>query len=223
VNNASPTQNNGNVIENVNMSHSFGETGCAIAIANAVAEVRRSTVTGYPIGFGGWKMEQAYFHHNTATDTQYGFNIDSLNNNAVRIEQNSIFHPRKYGIVIGGDATFSAFSISENTIAIDQSGVIGLVLRGNVTGALVRSNKFVAENASGAKATAVQSMALKSGAPNRNSFQSNQIAAKMKTVFSPGSDRQKNCFSHNVDEHGSPRHDLPDNDAGCAASGNLQR
>jgi hypothetical protein len=222
INNPSPTQSGGNRIERVTMSQSFGETGCAIAIANAVAEVRDSVVTGYPIGFGGWKMEQVYFHNNTAIDTQYGFNIDSLPNKAVRIEGNKIIHPGKYGIVVGGDAAFSGFRIADNEVRINRSGVIGLLFRGNVTGAAVINNSFAAENASGAKSIAIQSAALRgSNGPSRdNLFESNRLAAGMKMVFQPSSDKARNCFFHNVDESGAPRRDLADNHNGsCLPEG----
>jgi hypothetical protein len=220
INNASPAQNSGNVIENVTMSQSFGETGCAIAIANAVAEVRHSQVTGYPIGFGGWKMEQVYFHDNTAADTDYGFNIDSLPNTGVRIEGNQIIHPRKYGIVVGGGAAFSNFKIIGNAVQINLSGVIGLFFHGNVTGAVVADNTFSAENPSAARSIAIRSSGLRgSDGPSRNNiYQSNQIAGGMKTVFEPGSMKSQNCFFHNYDERRRPRTDLPDNRNGpCAA------
>lgn len=224
INNSSPTQNGNNLIENVTMDHSFGETGCAIAIANAMAEVRHSRVTGYPIGFGGWKMEQVYFHDNTAAETEYGFNIDSLPNKGVRIEGNQIIHPRKYGIVAGGDAAFSGFQIKDNAVLIDRSGVIGLLFRGNVTGAAVVNNRFTAENSSGARSVAIQSTALRgSNGPNRNNlYDSNQLAAGMKTVFQPGSDKAQNCFFRNLDERGAQRRDLPDNHNGPCLGGAAQ-
>jgi hypothetical protein len=220
INNASPSQNSGNVIENVTMSQSFGETGCAIAIANAGAEVRHSQVTGYPIGYGGWKMEQVYFHDNTAAETEYGFNVDSLPNTGVRIEGNQIIHPRKYGIVVGGDAPFTNFKITGNTLAINASGVTGLFFHGNVTGAVVANNIFSAENSSAGKSVAIRSSSLRgnAGASRNNIYQSNQIAAGMKTAFEPGSTKSQNCFFHNYDERRRPRTDLPDSRNGpCAA------
>jgi len=220
INNPSPTRNGGNVIEKVSMSQSFGKTGCAITVANAMAEVRHNEVNGYPIGYGGWKMEQVYFHDNTATDTEYGFNVDSLPNTEVRIEGNRIVHPRKYGIVVGGDAPFTNFKILNNTLLINQSGVIGLYFRGNVSGAVVAGNTFTVENSKAGKSTAIQSTALRGDAgPSRdNSYQGNQITAGMKIVFQPGRGREQNCFFQNHDEHGAPLRDLPENHNGpCVA------
>ncbi len=220
MNNSSPAQSSGSVIENVSMSQAFGETGCAIAIANALVEVRHNHVTGYPIGYGGWKMGAVYFHDNTATETGYGFNIDSLNNTGVRIESNQIIHPQKYGIVVGGGAAFSNFRIVNNTIRIDRSGVIGLLFQGNVTGATVAGNSFIAENPQAAKSTAMR-IASPHGskdASRNNTYQSNQIAAGMKTAFEPGSLKSQNCFSGNHDEQGRPRADLAGNDHGACAA-----
>ncbi len=216
MNNKSPTQSSGNVIENVTMSQSFGETGCAITIANALAEVRHDQVTGYPIGYGGWKMGPVNFHDNTATETGYGFNIDSLDNSGVRIESNQIIHPQKYGIVVGGGAAFSNFRIVNNTIRMNRSGVIGLLFQGNVTGALIAGNTFAAESAQAAKSVAIRiaSPRGEKDASRNNTYQANQIAAGMKTVFQPGSTKSQNCFSSNHDEQGRTRADLADNHNG---------
>jgi len=223
--NASPSENSGNVIENVTMSQSFGDTGCAIAIANVVAEVRHSLVTGYPIGYGGWKMGAVYFHDNTAVDTEYGFNIDSWDNNGVRIENNHIIHPRKYGIVVGGEWAFSNFKILNNVVQISKSGVTGLIFQGGVTGAMVADNKFLAENASAARSTAIRnySSGAKAGANQNNAYQSNQLAAGLKVVFEPPSAQAQSCFFGNHDERGRPRKDAFDNRNGsCAAAAQAQ-
>jgi hypothetical protein len=219
MNNPSPTESGGNIIENVIMSQSFGETGCAIAIANVLAEVRHNQVAGYPIGYGGWKMGPVYFHDNTATETGYGFNIDSLNNAGVRIESNQIIHPQKYGIVVGGGAAFSNFRILNNTIRIDRPGVIGLLFQGNVTGATVAGNAFIAENAQAARSTAMRIASPRgsSDASRNNTYQANQIAAGMKTVFEPGRTKSQNCFFANHDELGRPRPDLADNHNGSCS------
>ncbi|HEX4604017.1 MAG TPA: hypothetical protein VH724_08505, partial [Candidatus Angelobacter sp.] len=88
-----PAQNHGNLIENVSMTRHFGNLCTAIAVANATAEVRNNLVEGYQIGYGGWDLGETVFHDNTAINTEYGFNIDSLVNNGVRIENNKIIHP----------------------------------------------------------------------------------------------------------------------------------
>ena len=108
------------------------------------------------------------------------------------------------------------FIIARNSIMIDRSGVIGLLFRGNVTGAMVLNNGFGAENASAVKSIALQSTALRgSKGPNRNNrYVSNQIAAGMKVVFQPSSDKAQNCFFKNHDEQGAPLRDLTDNRGG---------
>jgi hypothetical protein len=210
----SPAQNKGNLIENVTMSRSFGETGSAIAIANVSAEVRNCRVAGYPIGYGGWKMENVSFHDNIAENTNYGFNIDSLQNTAIRIEDNQIIHPRSYGLVIGGGAPFTNFSIRRNTISINRSRVRGLVFQGNVTSSIVQANIFRAENSS-ASGLAIDNLVAHGAGVNRNNnYQSNEIAAGMSTAFEPEASKPQNCFFHNHDEHGRPRPDMPDNHNG---------
>ncbi|HEU4414025.1 MAG TPA: hypothetical protein VFT65_04515 [Candidatus Angelobacter sp.] len=219
VNTSAPSQNSGNVIENVNMSQSFGPTGCAITVANAMAEVRNNQVTGYPIGYGGWVLGAVYFHDNVATDTEYGFNIDSLTNRGVRIESNRIVHPRKFGIVVGGDAPFTGFRILNNTLQINKSGVTALLLRGSVTDSTIAGNTIVAENSSAAKSIAIKNYsASRTVAPNRNNtYQGNQISSGMKIVFDGPSQKSQNCFFSNHDEHGRPRTDLADNHNGPCA------
>jgi len=221
VNNSSASENHGNIIENVTMSQSFGDTGCAIAVANALAEVRHNLVNGYPIGYGGWKMAEVYFHDNTAIDTEYGFNVDSLANIGVRIESNHIIHPRKYGMVVGGDATFTKFKILGNTIQINKSGVTGLLFRGGVTDSVIAGNTLLAENSSAAKSIAIRNFSAgRRTAANRNNvYQSNQIAAGLKTAFEGPSQKSQNCFFANHDERGRPRSDLPDNHNGPCVAG----
>ncbi len=71
-------QNRGNIIENVTITKHYGNVCTAIAIANAIADVRNNLVDGYGIGYGGWSLGETVFHDNTAINTEYGFNIDSL-------------------------------------------------------------------------------------------------------------------------------------------------
>ncbi|HLK53474.1 MAG TPA: hypothetical protein VKU42_08450 [Candidatus Angelobacter sp.] len=218
VNNTSPEQNHGNLIENVTMSQPYGTVCTAIAIANATAEVRNNMVQGYQIGYGGWILGGTVFHDNTAINTEYGFNIDSLANRGVRIENNRIIHPRKYGFVVGGDGTYENFKFLNNTVEIDNSGVTAFVFRGNVTGAIVSGNKILADNSSGARATAIRNVATNK--PNSgNIYQSNEIASRMAIIFNAPSQKSQNCFFGNRDERGSPLKDLPDNHNGpCIAA-----
>jgi hypothetical protein len=215
-----PGQNRGNLIENVTMTQAFGTVCTAIAVGNATAEVRNNLVDGYQIGYGGWDLGETVFHDNTAINTDYGFNIDSLVNHDVRIENNKIIHPRKYGFVVGGGGTYSNFKFINNTIQIDRSGVSGFIFQGNVTGALVMGNKVLAENSSGAHATAIlnKSANQQSGPNIHNVYQSNQIASGMTVIFNAPSQAQQNCFFDNRDERGNPRRDLPDNHNGPCVS-----
>jgi hypothetical protein len=215
-----PEQNRGNIIESVTMKQPFGNVCTAIAVANATAEVRNNVVDRYQIGYGGWDLRESFFHDNTAINTEYGFNIDSLINNGVRIEGNKIIHPRKFGFVVGGEGTFANFKFLDNIVQIDRSGVVGFMFRGDVTGAFIRGNKLLAENSSGARATAFRNYGVSRHAgPNHdNSYQSNQIPSGMSLVFQSPSQKSQNCFFDNRDERGNPHKDLPDNHNGpCGA------
>ena len=215
-----PEQNRSNIIENVTMKQPFGNVCTAIAVANATAEVRNNLVDGYQIGYGGWDLRASIFHDNTAINTEYGFNIDSLANTGVRIERNKIIHPRKFGFVVGGEGTFANFKFLDNTLQIDRSGVVGFMLRGNVTGAVIAGNRLLADNSSGAHATAFRNYgASRNAGPNHdNIYQSNQITRGMSLVFQSPSQKSQNCFFDNRDEQGNPRKDLPENHNGpCVA------
>lgn len=214
--NSSPTQNSGNLIENVTMKTAYGPTGCGIVMANALGEVRHTLVQSFPIGYSGWKMGEVYFHDNTAIDTGYGINIDSWDNDGVRLESNHIIHPQKFGIVVGGEQKFSNFKILNNFVHLNKAGLVGIVLRGNVTGAVVMGNTILAENSAAAKSIAIRSYSGSQAAPaNRNdTFQSNQVAAGLKISFEGASQKSQDCFSGNHDERGRADKDLPDNHNG---------
>jgi hypothetical protein len=215
-----PGQDRDNIIENVSMKQSVCLVCTAICVANATAEVRNNLVEGVQIGYGGWDLAGGSFHDNTAINTEFGFNIDSLVNNGVTIERNKIVHPRKYGFVIGGETTFADFKFLDNIVQIDKSGVIGFVLRGNVTGAVIAGNKLLADNSAGAGATAFKNYpATRQSGPNHNNiYQSNQIAAGMSLVFRASSQKSQNCFYDNRDERGNPHKDLPDSHGGPCVS-----
>ncbi len=209
-----PTENNGNVIERVRLSDFGGGTCTAIAVANAVAEVRNNVVEGLQIGYGGWVMGPVWFHDNVALETEYGFNIDSLANRGVRVERNQIIHPRKYGIVVGGEGTYEGFKISGNTIEINKPGVIGLVFSGDVTKAVVSGNSIVAD--SPVKATAIRNYAgTWAAGPNVNNvYESNRISGGLRVRFNGLSWQSRSCIHGNRDENGKPSKELGDNHAG---------
>jgi hypothetical protein len=220
VDRSKPGQDRDNIIENVSMRQSVCLVCTAICVANATAEVRNNLVEGVQIGYGGWDLAGGSFHDNTAINTDYGFNIDSLVNNGVTIERNRIIHPRRYGFVVGGVGTFANFKFLDNIVQIDKSGVIGFAFHGDVTGAVIVGNKLFADNSSGASATAFKSYAAtrQTGANRDNIYQSNQITAGMSVVFQASSQKSQNCFFDNRDERGNPRKDLPENHGGpCIA------
>jgi len=220
VDRSKPGQDRDNIIENVSMKQTVCLVCTAICVANAIADVRNNVVEGVQIGYGGWDLAGGSFHDNTAINTDYGFNIDSLVNNGVTIERNKIIHPRKFGFAVGGDTTFANFKFLDNTVQIDRSGAIGFVFRGNVTGALIMGNKVLADNSSGASATAFKNYpATRQSGPNHdNVYQSNQIAAGMSLVFKASSQKSQNCFFDNRDERGSPRKDMPENHGGACVA-----
>jgi hypothetical protein len=215
-----PGQDRDNIIENVSMKQSVCLVCTAICVANATAEVRNNLVEGVQIGYGGWDLAGGSFHDNTAINDDYGFNIDSLVNNGVTIERNKIIHPRRFGFVVGGEATFANFKFLDNTVQIDRSGVIGFVFRGNVTGAVIVGNKLLADNSAGASATAFKNYPAtrQSGANKDNVYQSNQIGNGMSLVFQRSSQKAQNCFFDNRDERGNPRKDMPENRGGACVA-----
>jgi hypothetical protein len=222
VDTSKPGKNRDNIIENVSLTHHFGDVCTAIALGNATGEIGNNLVEGYQIGYGGWGMDHGtVFHDNIALNTEYGFNIDSLVNNDLRIENNKIIHPRKYGLVIGGGGTYANFKFLNNTIQMDHSGTFGFIFQGNVTGAIVAGNKILADNPSAMHATAILNRAAtKEAGPNsNNTYQSNQVAGGMSVVFNAPSQKSQNCFFGNRDEKGAPFKDMPDNHSGpCMAA-----
>lgn len=204
----SQDSNRGNVIERVSMSEYGGGPCTAIAVANALVDVRNNRVEGYTIAYGGWAIGPVRFHDNIAIATEYGFNIDSLANHGVIIERNLIAGPRKYGIVIGGGGTYDNFIIKNNTIQIEQTGVIGLVFRGNVTNSVIQSNNILWRGKSSLGtmlfgATAIRNYSSDQSGPNRsNSYQGNKISANLKITFNGPSRASDNCFFENRDEKG---------------------
>jgi hypothetical protein len=209
--NSTPADSKGNVIENVTMSQFGGGSGTAIAIANSEAEVRNNSVTGYLIGYGGWSMGQVHFKNNVATDTTYGFNVDSLSNDGASIESNQINGPRSYGMVIGGGGTYNNLTISGNTISLKDPRSSALLFQGNVMNSTIAGNSFLAEpSAAGAVAIRNFSNGATAGANGSNVYQSNKIDSSLRVVFEAPSQRLSNCAFGNRDEQGRPRGDLPD-------------
>jgi hypothetical protein len=132
----------------------------------------------------------------------------------VRIEANQIIHPRKYGIVVGGGGTYADFKITGNSFQINQRDAIALLFRGNVTGAVVQGNTFLADAA--VKATVLRSYAgdRQSGPNVNNVYEGNKVSSSLRAVFQGDSGRSHSCFFANTDESGKPSKEFPDNHAG---------
>jgi len=144
-------------------------------------------------------MLDVKFHDNTARETGYGFNIDSLENSKIEIAFNLIQRPQLYGIVVGGSGHFTDFSIHDNTIVAGPKTVYGLVFQGNVQGAHVLRNKITA-NGSTANATGF----IEKNSQNLNNvFQENVVNSSFKNSL-----QGSNCLWGNVSERGAQRADL---------------
>ncbi len=174
VNTKSPYINTGNIIENVTISGWGGGKCTAIAVAAATAEVRNNSVADYQIGYGGWSMGKMSFHDNIATNTAYGFNIDSLENEHVIITHNQIIHPREYGIVVGGGGHYANFEISDNTFQINSRSVTPILLQGNVTNAHIERNTFIA----GSPANNIKTIVTKGRGNQANTDSGNKVVTR---------------------------------------------
>jgi hypothetical protein len=213
---SSPTTNaanQGNLVEYVTMDHWAGGLCTAIAIAGGSGEVRHNTVTGYQIAYGGWSMLNVTFHDNTAIETDYGFNIDSLQNSKIEIAFSNIVRPKLYGIVVGGSGDFSDFSIHDNTIQAGPKTVYGLVFQGNVRGAHVLRNKIIPDRPDAAY-NAVGLLEKNSKNLN-NVFQENVVKGSFKNSLQ-GSD----CVWRNVTENGQQHSDLRNSTDHACVTGN---
>ncbi len=201
-----PRYSDGNIVEYVTLDHWFGGECTAIAIANASAEVRYNTVTGYWGGYGGWHMSNVNFHDNYAIQTFYGFNIDSLDNNGITISHNQIVHPRAYGVVIGGIGQFRNFSITNNTFTMASVGtgstLVALILQSNVVGAKITDNKIISDQLP--IPTNIYAVLEKGDRNTGNTFQSNQISDSFRISL-----KSAICAFGNTSQEGIPLQKLP--------------
>jgi len=212
---SSPTgnpENEGNLIEYVTMDHWAGGLCTAIVIAGGSGEVRHNTVTGYHVGYGGWSMANVSFHDNTAVETSYGFNIDSLENSKITIAFNYIVHPLLYGMVVGGSGHFTDFSIHDNTILVGPKTVNGLIFQGNVRGAQVLRNKITADGPT--PAPNVAGFMEKNTDNISNVFQENVLTRSFKNSIQ-GAD----CLWGNVGERGEQLGDLRNSKSAACVTG----
>jgi hypothetical protein len=211
-----PTGSNGNIVEYVTMDH-WGSGKCtAIAIANAVAEVRFNRVVGHHIAYGGWQISDVHFHDNYAIDDVYGFNIDSLINKGIVISRNQIIHPQSYGLVIGGIGQFVDFSIADNTITLagnyPWNTLYGVIFSGNVSGAHVVGNRIVSDQSS--PSANFVGLFEKGSQNTANVFQGNQISSSFKNSLQ-GAD----CIHGNVDQSGRALRGLSDTQSKACLTG----
>lgn len=217
-----PQQNTDNIIENVTVANpgrpviSGSPAGGAmdgIVINNAVAEVRNNVVDGYQVSYGGWAMGAVNFHDNIARNMQYGFNDDSFTSSGVIIQSNQFINPGSYGMVIGGGGpavNFSNWTINGNTIQMNISGSIALVLRGQVADSVFSNNTISAGG--GKNQIAIWSYPAVSGVFNTKlAFQNNRIDKSIGMNFSQDPNFETDCRFQNRDLQGNARPDFPDN------------
>jgi hypothetical protein len=213
----------GNLIENVTVTEPGramtsgalpGGAMDGIVVNNAVAEIRNNVVEGYIIAYGGWLMDQVWFHDNISRDSFYGFNADSFTNNNVILESNQFIHPARYGMVIGGgghDQTFNNWSVLRNTVQLNAAGSLGLVLRGQVKNSVFTENTIQGDGKS-SNLAGIYSYLSESGMANvNNGFQNNHIDKALRIDFSQDPNFNTNCRFQNRDLQGNARQDFPDN------------
>jgi hypothetical protein len=221
-NNEQQLQSKGNLIEDVTVANAGrpmtsgsppGGVMDGIVVSNAVAEVRSNTVHGYYIAYGGWAMGNVWFHDNISQDSSYGFNADSFSNNGILVQNNQFIHSSKYAMVIGGfnnSQTFTDWNVSGNSIKMNTSGSIGIVLHGQVRNSLFTQNTIQSDG--GHDLTAIWSYSTNSSVANlSNAFQDNHIDNSLRVDFSQDPNFNTNCRYQNRDLQGHPIPGFPDN------------
>jgi hypothetical protein len=218
--NFDPRHSANNLVENVNVTKpghpviSGSAPGGAmdgIVVNNATAEIRNNLVEGYTIAYGGWIMDQAWFHDNTSRDSIYGFNADALTNNNVILESNQFIHSARYGMVIGGGGAFNNWSVQHNTVQMNAADSFGIVLRGQVQNSVFADNTIQSDGNAHNLAAIISYSSSIGAANSNNSFQSNHIDKTLRIDFSQDPNFQSNCRFQNRDLQGQPRQDFPDN------------
>jgi hypothetical protein len=217
-----PQENTGSIIEHVTVSkpghaviNGSPEGGAidGIVINNAVAEIRDNLVDGYGIGYSGWSMGPVNFHDNIARNVVYGFNLDSFSNSGVIVKNNQFIHPSSYGIVIGGGGPSMPFangSITGNTIKMNRSNTIAVVLRGQVESSVFSGNTITADAGQGQ--LAIWSYPALTGVSNTKIvFQDNHIDRTLGINFSQDPKFNTYCRFQNRDLQGKALPDFPDN------------
>jgi hypothetical protein len=225
------SENADNLIENVTISHpgkpvfsgeSAGGAMDGIVVNDARAEIRKNVVKGISLAYGGWSMKGVSFHDNIARDGAYGFNADSYNNNDVVLESNQIIHPSLYGIVIGGSGPaqeFFRWMVANNTIVLQNSGSVGVVLRGQVQDSTFLGNSISTDRPI-RNATAIVSYHSGNGVSNfSNVFEQNEIDTTLSVDFSQDPNLSSDCIYLNRDLQGNTIPGLRDNSSRSCNAG----
>jgi hypothetical protein len=218
----SSSQSTGNLIESVTVAKPGrpmtansppGGIMDGIVVNSVVAEIRNNDVEGYYIAYGGWSMNQVWFHDNISRNSSYGFNADSFTNNGIILQSNQFIHPAKYGMVIGGfipNQTFANWNVSNNSIQMNASGSTGIVLHGQVQNSFFSGNTIQSDG--GHNLTAILSYSATSGVANfSNTFEDNHIDSSTRIDFSQDPNFNSNCRFQNRDLQGKVIPVFPDN------------
>lgn len=218
----SSSQSTGNLIESVTVAKPGrpmtansppGGIMDGIVVNSAVTEIRNNDVEGYYIAYGGWAMNQVWFHDNISRNSSYGFNADSSSNKGVIVQSNHFVHPALYGMVVGGfvpGQIFSNWNISNNSIQLNTTGSIGIALPGELQNSFFSGNTIQSDG--GNNLTAILSFSATSGLTNfNNTFQDNHIDSSTRIDFSQDPNFNTNCRFQNRDLQGNPIPVFPDN------------
>jgi hypothetical protein len=153
VDNIIPTQGAPDQIKYVLLGNSAPGGACTgITLAGVQGEVAFNVANGWSPyvnnfggcqGYGGWSLENAWFHDNTAFNNSSSFLIDSLTNRSVTIEFNQFINPTGYGIVLGGGGMYDYFNIQYNTFSLANDHDVGILLQVNVRGANINHNNVL--------------------------------------------------------------------------------
>ncbi len=193
-----------------------------ITIANVQGEVAYNVANGWSSygntfggcqGFGGWSLDNAWFHDNFALNNSASFLTDSLTNRTVTIEYNQFLNPSGWGMVIGGTGRYDYYTIQYNEIDLSNFGSTGILFQGDVTGANVTRNNITVQGTAGQnhgisfRANANRSLNI------GNALQFNQISSRASNDAVPA----HNCVFNNTNEQGTPGVIPNTQSAACAA------
>jgi len=212
--NVIPTQGAYNQIKYVLLDNSapgavdaHGAPKCTgITLANVQGEVAFNVANGWSTyannfggcqGYGGWDLENAWFHDNIAFNNSTSFLIDSLTNRSVTIEFNQFTNPQYNGMVLGGGGIYDYFTIQYNTFSLATDHNVGILLQGNVHGANVTHNNVLVTSPPPPNVIAIFFQQFTTGNLG-NILQYNQVGEGIGAV------PDGNCVFTNWDTFGNP-------------------